>query len=61
MKTNSLVLASSSVYHKQLLEKLQFYFTCAHSGIDESKKTGESATLLALRLAAEKVTSLARS
>ena len=58
MKTNSLVLASSSTYRKELLKKLQLNFICAHPEIDESKKKGESPTEMALRLAKEKAATL---
>ncbi len=60
MKTNSLVLASSSIYRKELLQKLHLGFICARPDIDESKKNGESATAMALRLAQEKATALAQ-
>ena len=61
MKTNSLVLASSSTYRKELLEKLHLDFVCAHPHIDESPKAGESPAQMALRLAEEKATTLATS
>ena len=61
MQTNSLVLASSSIYRKELLEKLHMHFICADPDIDESKKTGESPTQMALRLAKEKAAALAAS
>ncbi len=59
MKTNSLVLASSSIYRKEILKKLQLDFICASPDIDESPKTGETAKQMALRLAKEKATALA--
>ncbi|BCG64722.1 MAG: septum formation protein [Methyloprofundus sp.] len=59
MQTNNLVLASSSEYRKTLLEKLNLHFVCTHPNIDESAKTLESPTELALRLAEEKAKSLA--
>ena len=61
MQTNSLVLASSSIYRKQLLEKLHLDFICADPDIDESKKIDESPTQMALRLAKEKAKALAPS
>lgn len=61
MKTNNLVLASSSTYRKQLLEKLHLDFVCAHPDIDESPKADESPVQMALRLAKEKATALAIS
>ena len=59
MKTNNLVLASSSIYRKRLLEKLQLNFVCAHPDIDESEKKDESPFQMALRLAKDKATTLA--
>ncbi len=61
MKTNNLVLASGSIYRKQLLQKLQLDFICASPDIDESKKTDEPAPQMALRLAKEKATALETS
>ncbi|NOR81709.1 MAG: septum formation inhibitor Maf [Methyloprofundus sp.] len=59
MKTNRLVLASSSIYRKELLAKLQLNFLCADPDIDESKQIDESPTQMALRLAKEKAAALA--
>lgn len=58
MKTNKLVLASSSPYRKKLLHKLQIDFICANPGIDESKKSDEPPAQMALRLAKEKAAAL---
>ena len=59
MKTNNLVLASSSPYRKALLEKLHLNFICAHPDIDEKAKKNEFPSQLALRLAHEKAMTLA--
>ncbi len=59
MQTNNLVLASSSEYRKTLLDKLNLHFVCAQPNIDESAKSLEPPTKLALRLAEEKAKSLA--
>lgn len=54
----ALVLASSSVYRKALLEKLHLSFTCASPDIDESEKKGEPPRQMALRLAEKKANAL---
>lgn len=61
MKTNNLVLASSSTYRKALLEKLHLSFACASPDIDESEKKGESPGQMALRLAEKKAHALTAS
>lgn len=61
MQTNHLVLASSSLYRKALLEKLHLNFICAHPAIDERAQPGEAPTEMALRLAREKANILATS
>jgi MAF protein len=53
-----LLLASSSVYRKQLLEKLQLPFTCASPDIDESIRLDESPYNYVQRLAIEKAKTL---
>ena len=53
-----LLLASSSVYRKQLLEKLQLPFTCASPDIDESVLLGENPHNYVQRLAIEKAKAL---
>ena len=52
MKT--LVLGSTSVFRKTILEKLQLPFNCAKPNIDESAQQGESPQALVERLAIEK-------
>jgi MAF protein len=53
-----LLLASSSAYRKQLLEKLQLPFTCASPDIDESILLDESPHDYVQRLAIEKAKAL---
>ncbi len=54
----NIVLASSSVYRKQLLTKLQLSFSCHPADIDETAKVNESAEKLAIRLSKEKTQAL---
>jgi MAF protein len=54
-----LLLASSSVYRKQLLEKLQLPFACASPDIDEAILQDESPENYVKRLAIEKAKALA--
>lgn len=54
-----LLLASTSVYRQQLLEKLHLPFICAAPQTDETPLAGESAEPLVLRLAAAKAQALA--
>jgi len=56
-----LVLASSSIYRRQLLSKLQLEFKSANPNIDESQQLGESAEELVIRLAQEKALALTPS
>lgn len=56
----SLVLASTSPYRKQLLNKLGLSFTQAAPHIDETVQPGETASTLTERLAREKASALAR-
>ncbi len=53
-----IILASSSVYRKQLLQKLKLPFQCYSAAIDETPKTGETPKDLALRLSIEKAKAL---
>ncbi len=59
MKSQPLLLASSSPYRRELLQRLGLPFTCASPDIDESAQPGECAEGLAIRLAAEKAQALA--
>jgi MAF protein len=54
-----LVLASSSIYRQQLLQRLQLEFTCCSPDIDESRQPGETARQLVCRLAVAKAQALA--
>jgi MAF protein len=54
-----LLLASSSPYRRELLERLRLPFVCASPDIDESHHPQESAIALVKRLAQEKAKALA--
>ena len=56
-----LLLASSSVYRRELLARLGLPFVCSSPDIDESHRPGESAVELVKRLAREKARALAGS
>jgi septum formation protein len=60
MQTNNIVLASSSPYRRQLLQKLGLEFSWAAPAIDESPNPGESPTKLVLRLAEQKAKVLSK-
>lgn len=49
-----IILASTSIYRKELLQKLQINFICAAPNIDETPQKNEPPKQLALRLAKEK-------
>jgi septum formation protein len=57
---SALVLASSSVHRRQLLERLGLPFECAPPGVDEAPLAGESPAALATRLARAKALAVAR-
>lgn len=57
----SLILASSSRYRKELLERLGIPFEICVPAIEESSRAGESPARLAQRLAAEKAQTVARN
>jgi MAF protein len=59
MSSPQLLLASTSVYRKALLEKTGLTFTCASPNIDETPASGESPTELVKRLAKSKASALA--
>ncbi|WP_039914052.1 Maf family protein [Cellvibrio mixtus] len=59
MTPTKLVLASSSPYRRQLLQKLRMEFSWASPEIDESPKEHETPEQLVLRLAKQKATALA--
>jgi septum formation protein len=54
-----LVLASTSVYRRELLERTRIPFECVAPGIDETPLAGEPARSLVGRLALAKATSVA--
>ena len=56
-----LLLASSSVYRRQLLDRLRLPFTCSSPDIDEAHHPEESATELVRRLSLQKAQALASS
>ncbi len=56
-----LLLASSSIYRRELLARLQLPFICSSPDIDESHQSGESAIELVKRLAEAKARALADS
>nr|WP_067292309.1 nucleoside triphosphate pyrophosphatase [Marinobacterium profundum] len=58
---NKLILASSSVYRRALLDKLQLPYECISPDIDESPQPGEHAEDLVRRLALEKARAIART
>lgn len=55
----SLVLASTSPYRRQLLLRVQIPFECLSPDVDETPETGESALVLAPRLAQAKARAVA--
>ncbi len=54
-----LLLASSSLYRRELLARLRLPFTCASPDIEEAHQPNETATALVLRLAEQKARALA--
>lgn len=61
MLTPRLVLASTSIYRKQLLERLGLTFEVARPELDEAPLVGESPIATAERLALEKARAVATS
>ncbi|MDJ0654280.1 MAG: nucleoside triphosphate pyrophosphatase [Xanthomonadales bacterium] len=59
MNYPTLILASTSHYRAQLLERLGLEFTVANPGFDESPKPGEDPSSLAVRLAQGKAQAVA--
>ena len=57
----NIILASSSPYRKQLLEKLQLPFSCHSPDIDETRQPNELPETLVKRLAIEKAQAIATS
>ena len=54
-----LVLASTSIYRRGLLERLGLRFDCAAPGVVETRRAGEAPAALAVRLAREKADAVA--
>jgi septum formation protein len=54
-----LILASTSVYRRQLLARLKIPFECQAPGVDESPRFGETALALVARLARAKAQAVA--
>ncbi len=59
MENPSLVLASTSRYRRQLLQRLRLPFTVARPEVDETPRAGEAPAALARRLALEKARAVA--
>ncbi|MBN2691763.1 MAG: septum formation protein Maf [Burkholderiaceae bacterium] len=59
--TPSLILASTSRYRAELLQRLRVPFLQRAPDVDETRRDGESPVDLALRLASEKACAIARS
>jgi septum formation protein len=55
-----LILASTSRYRRELLERLRLPFSVEPPGVDETARPDEAAVPLAMRLAAEKAQAVAR-
>ena len=54
-----LILASTSRYRRELLERLKLPFSCISPGVDETAAQGEKALALVARLAAAKAAAVA--
>ncbi len=61
MTAPQLILASSSIYRRELLERLQIPFTCHAPEVDETPLNGELPQQTALRLAQQKARKIAES
>jgi septum formation protein len=55
----ALILASTSTYRRQLLERLRVPFTCSPPGVDEGRRSGEQPLALVVRLARAKASAVA--
>jgi septum formation protein len=55
----ALILASTSIYRRDLLARLRLPFSCIAPGIDETRRTGEGPLALAQRLARAKASAVA--
>ena len=57
--TSPLVLGSTSVYRRALLDRLRLTFTCERPAVDETPRHGETPAALAIRLAQAKAEDVA--
>ena len=55
----SLILASTSIYRRELLARLRLPFSCLAPGIDETRRAGERPLALTQRLARAKASAVA--
>ena len=55
----ALILASTSVYRRELLARLRLAFSCIAPGVDETRRAGERPLDLAVRLARAKAAAVA--
>jgi septum formation protein len=55
----SLILASTSIYRRELLARLRLPFSCSAPGVVETHRSGERALALAVRLARAKASAVA--
>jgi septum formation protein len=55
----ALILASTSVYRRELLSRLRIGFTCVAPQVEEARQAGERPLALAVRLAKEKAAAVA--
>jgi septum formation protein len=56
---HSLILASTSIYRRELLARLRLPFSCSAPGVEESRDAGERPLALAVRLARAKAAAVA--
>ncbi len=61
MQAQNLILASSSIYRRELLERLQLPFSCISPEVDETALVGELPQETALRLAEMKARKVAEA
>ena len=61
MQSQNLILASSSVYRRELLQRLQLPFSCISPEVDETPLAGELPQETALRLAEVKACKVAEA
>jgi MAF protein len=59
MMTRTLILGSTSPYRRELMQRLQTPFTTAAPDIDETRRMGENARDMVLRLSLEKAQAVA--